>query len=111
MTKTDVAQTAEPESGTTPEGLPWKIVRPFGRRFKIRALSVTEDDNSYDAAVNEDKTFNSRLYGRLQLSMSIMEPVTSLDDIGKWPVGLLVEMLDLGRSINALPAADDKGND
>lgn len=104
------ATPAEPETGTTEDGLPWKIVTVGGERYKLRAITVEESDTAYDASQNPDGTFNARLNSRMELAASIMEPATSVDDFSKWTIGKLVRLLRESERINALPAADAAGN-
>lgn len=99
------------ERGVTEDGLPWKIVRVGAERFKVRAITVEESDQAYDASVNEDKTFNQRLNSRLELSTAIIEPRVTVDDIAKWPISKYIRLLREAEEINILPPADEQGND
>ena len=104
-------KTSTPTKGVDENGMPWEQLEVFGKTYRLRAISVDESDAAYDASLNPDKTFNSRLNQRMQLTASIESPQTSVDDIGKWSVPKLLMLLRVYDRLNNLPAADTEGND
>ncbi len=108
-------------SGVDNNGLRWEEVPIFGTTYRVREITVREGDEAYDASVLPPDTrlplsaqggdkFNPRLDSRLRLSMAIVEPVTSIDDIEGWGGSKLAALLYVYDRVNSLPAADSEGN-
>jgi len=98
-------------SGADENGLGWGEIVVNGTTYRMRQLMVDESDSNWDAAF-DDKTnkLNGRLHSRLSLSVSIVTPSTSIDDMGKWPTTKLVALLGAWDELNVLPDADTEGN-
>lgn len=102
---------AAPVTGVDDNGLAWEDVEVFGTTYRIREITVDESDAAYDASQNADKTFNARLNQRMQLSAAIVSPPTTVDDMAKWSVKKLVQIINVFDRLNSLPPADTEGND
>ena len=98
-------------TGRTPEGLKWGELVVEDTTWRLRQTTVDEGDEAWDAAYDESsKKFNGRLNSRMNLAASIIEPPTSVDDMGSWSG---VKYLALQRAydeLNTLPEADTEGN-
>lgn len=97
-------------SGIDENGLAWEDVDVFGTAYRLREITVPESDAAFDASLNPDKTFNSRLNQRLALCSSIVSPATNMDEIERWGVRKLMRLLEVFDRLNSLPAADTEGN-
>jgi hypothetical protein len=99
------------DSGTTEHGLRWEDVDVLGEVYRLREITVDDDDAAFDAAENPDgETINARLQTRMQLAASIMSPPTAVDDMGSWPRLKLRALLFVFNRLNTLPPADAEGN-
>lgn len=98
------------ESGVE-AGLRWERVDVMGTVYRMREITVEEDDAAYDAAENPDgETINSRLQTRMMLASSIEDPKVTVDDMAEWPRLKLRAMLFVFNRLNTLPPADAEGN-
>lgn len=75
-----------------------------GTTFTMRELSVDEGDDIWEAAQNPDKTTNNRLNTRMLLAKSVIEPVVTVDQVGKWGGRKYTTML---RHFNRLNSIDE----
>lgn len=81
-----------------------------GTRYVLRELGVDEDDNLAEASTDKDGKFNGRLHLRMSLAAAIIEPKTSIDDIGKWPGKKYVALSRAFNRLNTIPE-DSSGKD
>ena len=108
-TKAVEAEKPVNKTGVDENGLAWEDVDVFGVTYRLREITVPESDAAWDAAINPDKSFNSRLNQRLSLASSIVSPTTSMDDFEKWGVRKMMKLLDVYERLNSLPPADTEG--
>lgn len=99
-------------SGVDEHGLRWEDVEVFGTAYRVREITVEEDDAAYDASIlpdDEDK-INPRIQTRMQLSTAIVSPPCTIDDIAHWPRMRLRALTFVFNRLNTLPPADAEGN-
>lgn len=78
-----------------------------GERFTLRAISVDEGDECWDAALGADGKFNNRLNSRLLLVKSLVEPGgITVDQVGKWGGKKYVTLMRHFDALNNLPEAN-----
>lgn len=104
-----------PRTGVTEDGLRWEETDYEATTYRLRQLTVDEDDAAWDASQNPGgETFNARLQSRLQLVSSVISPPSpevTLDVIGKWPRVKLLALFRLYARLNTLPPASAEGED
>lgn len=101
-----------PESGVDENGLRWKELDYSGTRYRLREITVDEDDAAWDASQNPGgETFNARLASRLRLVSAIVSPPTTVEDIPAWPRQKLRALMGLFDELNTLPPASAEGKD
>lgn len=99
------------DRGVTEDGLRWEDVDVLGTTYRVREITVEDDDAAYDAAENPDgETINARLQTRMQLQSAIMSPPTTVDDMVRWPRIKMRILLFVFNRLNTLPPADAEGN-
>jgi len=75
-----------------------------GARMTVREISVDEGDDAAETATGPDKQINGRLNSRLLLAKSIVEPVTSVEQVGKFGNRKYLAVLRHFNDLNSLPA-------
>ena len=89
-----------------PDGLDTKTVTYKGVEYTIRELTIDENDAIDDAGKDAKGATNDRLVSRLSLSKAIVDPMTSVDDIGKWGGKKYLTILRAFNEVNTLPVAN-----
>jgi hypothetical protein len=74
-----------------------------GTTYTMRELSVDEGDDIWDAAQKPDKTVDNRLNSRLLLAKSLVEPVVSVEQVGKWGGRKYVTLMRHFDGLNTVP--------
>lgn len=77
-----------------------------GKRYTVRELSVDEGDEALEGARQPDKSINDTLNTRLLLAKAIVEPATSVAQIGKFGSQKYVAILRAFNTLNTLPEAN-----
>jgi hypothetical protein len=74
-----------------------------GVRHTVRELSVDEGDDASEASVQPDKSFNGRLNTRMLLAKALVEPPTSIEQVGKFGNRKYLTILRHFNTLNSLP--------
>jgi hypothetical protein len=77
-----------------------------GTRYTVRELSADEGDEIYDASKDAKGEFNGRLNTRMLLSKGLVEPVTTIDGIGKFGSRKYSMVLRNWNKVNTLDEAN-----
>lgn len=97
--------------GVDENGLRWEDVDVLGTVYRVREITVDDDDLAFDAAENPDgQTMNARLQSRMLLAAAIVSPPTTVDEMGKWSLIKLRILTFVFNRLNSLPPADAEGN-
>jgi hypothetical protein len=74
-----------------------------GTKHTVRELSVDEGDDVAEAATQPDKTINNRLNTRMLLAKALVEPPTTIEQVGKFGTRRYLEVLRHFNELNSLP--------
>lgn len=74
--------------------------------YTVRELSVDENDEIFEASKGPGGIVNDRLNTRLLLAKAIVEPPTTIEDIGRWGGKKYVQILQAFNRMNSLPVAN-----
>jgi hypothetical protein len=97
---------AKPESGTIEidgETYATHTFEVAGGSYTLRELSADESDDIWDASKQPDGTVNTRLNTRLLLAKSVVEPSTTMEQVGKWGSQKFGTIMRHFNRLNAVP--------
>lgn len=82
-----------------------KEVMIAGKAFRVRELSVAENDACLEAARKPDGDIDGRIMMRLMMTKSAMEPSLNADIISRLPSRIYIK---LAEAVNDINAAEDE---